>query len=168
MCYVLRVDALRVPFQQQVLDAGSKVQGRSALAFNYLNAMAGEVQRWFDRLPEHWQERAQLLRDLVLDAAHGMAEKWMFKSAPFYLHHGWMCYFSFKDDQLIIGFCQGVHMLDEEALFALTPHKQIRHYLPPRPPARLNEGAFRRTLVEAVHINKMLAEERTAKRKRKR
>lgn len=129
--------------------------------------MAAEVQRWFDRLPEHWQERAQRIRELLLDAAPGVEEKWMFKSTPFYLHHGWMCYVNFTKDQLIVGFCNGVHMLDPQGLFALTDHKQIRHYLPSAPTDRLNEAAFRRLLVEAVLVNEAIAAERNIKRRKR-
>jgi hypothetical protein len=129
--------------------------------------MATEVQRWFDRLPQHWQERAQRIRELLLDAAPGIEEKWLFKSTPFYLHHGWMCYLNFKQDQLIVGFCNGVHMLDPQGLFALTDHKLIRHYMPAAPPVRLNEAAFRRLLEEAVLVNEAIAAERKAKRRKR-
>ena len=127
--------------------------------------MAGHVQRWFDRLPEHWQERAQRLRELILEAAPGMEEKWMFKSSQFYLHHGWLCYFSFKKDQLIIGFIQGKHMADPQGLFALTDHKQIRHYLPPEPATHLDERAFQRLIEEAVEVNVVVAVEKATRRR---
>src|SRR5262245_49880700 len=129
--------------------------------------MAGEVQRWFDALPEHWQERAQRIRELMLDVP-GMEEKWMFKSSPFYLHNGWLTFFWLKNDQLIIGFCAGARMLAGQALFAPTDHKVIRHYLPPRPPARLNENDLRRLIDEAVELNAAIADERAMKRKKKR
>ena len=126
--------------------------------------MAGEVQRWFDRVPEPWAERAQRLRELVLDAAPGMDERWMFKSAPFYLRHGWLVYFALQQGRLVVGFCNGVHMLDPEGLFASTDHKLIRHYLPPEPPARLNEAAFQRLVMEAVALNEELAAQRKLRR----
>lgn len=128
--------------------------------------MAGEVQRWFDGLPEPWGERAQRIRELVLDAAPGVEERWMFKSAPFYIHHGWLIYLALQRGQLVVGFCNGVHMLDPEGLFANTDHKQIRHYLPPAPPARFNEAAFRRLLDEAVQVNAELARQRKARRRK--
>ncbi len=129
--------------------------------------MATEVQRWFDRLPEHWQDRAQRIRELLLDAASGMEEKWLFKSTPFYLHHGWMCYLNFKDDKLIVGFCNGVRMVDPQGLFALTEHAQIRHYVPPAPPAPWNEDAIGCLLDEAVMTNEAMAGERKAKRRQR-
>lgn len=130
--------------------------------------MAAEVQRWFDGLPELWQERSQRTRELLLEAAPGIEEKWMFKSTPFYLHHGWFCYLNFTDDQLIVGFCNGAHMLDPQGLFALTDHKQIRHYLPPAQTDGLNEAALRRLREEAVLVNGAIAAERVAKRRPRR
>ncbi|HMC98152.1 MAG TPA: hypothetical protein VKG92_10885 [Flavobacteriales bacterium] len=64
------------------------------------------------------------------------------------------------EERLVIGFCNGVHMSDPEGLFALTNHKQIRHFLPPKPPARMNEGAFRRLVDEAVRTNEAIAAKR--------
>lgn len=130
------------------------------------------LEAWFERLPEAWQARAQRVRELVLESASGMEEKWMFKSTPFYLHCGWMCYFGFKTNakkssargQLILGFCAGVHMNDPERLFAVTEHTLIRYYLVPPPTERLNEPALRRLLHEAVGVNEAVAEERRAKR----
>lgn len=105
------------------------------------------------------------MRELILEAAPGMEEKWMFKSSQFYLHHGWLCYFSFKKDQLIIGFIQGKHMADPQGLFALTDHKQIRHYLPPEPATHLDERAFQRLIEEAVEVNVVVAVEKATRRR---
>lgn len=122
--------------------------------------MAKEVEAWFDSLPVEWRERAHRIRELILEAAFGMEEKWMFKSAPFYLHNGWLIYLSLQKKGLVVGFCNGVHMSDPERLFARTDHTLIRHYLPPPPPARLNEGALRRLIDEAVKVNAAIVEER--------
>lgn len=128
--------------------------------------MAGEVQRWFDGLPDAWAGRAQRIRELILDAAPGMEERWMYKSAPFYIHHGWLIYLTLQRGQLVVGFCNGVHMPDPEGLFAMTEHKQIRHYLPPAPPARFNEAAFRRLVSTAVAVNDELARQRRTRRRK--
>lgn len=137
---------------------------------------AAKLEAWFERLPEAWRPRAQRVRELLLEAAPGMEEKWMFKSTPFYLHCGWMCYFSFGTDkkkhppggQLILGFCAGVHMGDPERLFATTEHTLIQHYLVPQPGQRMNEAALRRLLDEAVRVNEVIAEERRLKKGAKR
>lgn len=137
---------------------------------------AVKLEAWFERLPEAWQPRAQRVRELLLEAAPGMEEKWMFKSTPFYLHCGWMCYFSFSTDrkkhgpegQLILGFCAGVHMSDPGKAFAITKHTLIQHYLVPWPDQRMNEAALRRLLEEAVRVNEVIAEERRLKKGAKR
>jgi hypothetical protein len=137
---------------------------------------AQRIEAWFGKLPEDWQPRAQRVRELLLEAAPGMQEKWVFESTPFYLHCGWMCYLGFSTDkkkypsgpQLILGFCAGVHMSDHERLFAPTKHTLIQHYLVPFPDERLNEAALRRLLSEAVRVNEAIAEERRMKKSAKR
>jgi len=134
------------------------------------------IEVWFEKLPDVWQPRAQRVRELLLEAAPAMEEKWMFKSAPFYLHCGWMCYLGFSTDkkkygpegQLILGFCAGVNMDDPEGLFAATEHTLIQHYLVPLPQQRMNEPALRRLLEEAVRVNELIAEERKQKKSAKR
>lgn len=126
--------------------------------------MAKKVDAWFDALPDVWRDRALRIRELILEAAPGMHEQWMFDSAIFYLHHGWLIYLAMQKVGLVVGFCNGVHMTDAEGLFARTDHTQVRHYLPPLPPARLDEGALRRLIDEAVRVNKALEEERKVRK----
>lgn len=124
--------------------------------------MATGVQAWFDRLPDHWQERAQRLRELILDAAPGIEEKLSY-NIPFYHYRGWMCFINYAGDRLVLGFVRGIHMLDPEGLFSITDHKLIRHYLPPIPPARLAEDPFRRLVYEAIRTNVAIAETKRSK-----
>lgn len=134
---------------------------------------AQRIEAWFQKLPAAWQPRAHRVRELLLEVAPAMEEKWMFKSTPFYLHCGWMCYLGFSTDkkkyrpegQLILGFCTGVHMDDPERLFAATEHTLIRHYLVPLPQQRMNEPALRRLLDEAVRVNELIAAERRQKKR---
>ena len=127
--------------------------------------MAAELEGWFAKLPEAWQERAQRIRELILEAAPGMQEKWMFKSTPFYIHHGWLCYFNFRKGQLILGFCAGARMGDPDGLL-VGDQLVVRHFLPSVPPARKNEAALRRLLDEAVRLNEAIAAERSIRRNR--
>lgn len=139
-----------------------------------MSASSGAIERWFESVPPVWLERAQRLRELILESAPGMEERWMFKSAPFIIHNGWLCCFALQrakgkigEERLVIGFCNGVQMSDPEGLFALTDHKQIRHFLPPKPPARMNESAFRRLIDEAVRTNDTIAEKRKTRNVRR-
>jgi hypothetical protein len=127
--------------------------------------MTREVEAWFEKLPQEWHEVAQRVRELILGAAPSMEEKWMFKSAPFYLHHGWLIYLALQKGRLIVGFCNGVHMADPEGLFARTQHAQIRHYQPPKELRRSDEHALRRLLDEAVKVNEAIAEQRAMRRR---
>lgn len=141
---------------------------RKAVRFIYLNRMASHVQDWYDRLPAHWQDRAQRIRELILEAAPGIEEKVSYH-LPFYHHRGWMCYLHFnKEARLIVGFTRGVHMTDPEGLFAVTDHALIRHYLPPLPGERMNEAPFLRLLDEAVRVNDLIAEGKRGKTARRR
>ena len=119
-----------------------------------LSPMAAELEGWFAKLPEAWQERAQRIRELILEAAPGMQEKWMFKSTPVYIHHGWL-----------LGFCAGARMGDPDGLL-VGDQLVVRHFLPSVPPARKNEAALRRLLDEAVRLNEAIAAERSIRRNR--
>jgi len=114
--------------------------------------MSAKVQAWFDALPEQWQDHAQRIRELLLDASPVMKEEWKY-ATPFYSNGRWMCYLSFQKKGLVLGFVDGVHLLDAEGLFATTDHKQIRHFLPQQAPARMNERALQRLITEAVAYN---------------
>jgi hypothetical protein len=129
--------------------------------------MARDVEAWFEKLPDQWRDRAQRIRELILEAAPGMKEEWMFESAIFYKHHGWLIYLAMQKVGLVVGFCNGVHMTDPEGLFARTEHTQVRHYLPP-PTGRLSETALRHLIDEALRVNAAIAEERRMRKKAKR
>jgi hypothetical protein len=130
--------------------------------------MAGEVNDWYERLPERWHDRAHRIRELILEAAPGVEEKWVFENSPFYVHHGWLIYLALQKVGLVVGFCNGVHMTDAEGLFARTAHTQVRHFLPPPSGERMNEGSLRRLIDEAVRVNEAIAEEKRMKRSAKR
>lgn len=125
--------------------------------------MSAKVQTWFDALPDQWHECAQRIRELLMDASPAMKEEWKY-NVPFYSNGRWMCYLSFQKKGLVLGFVEGIHLLDPEGLFANTEHQQIRHFLPQPAPARMNERALQRLIEEAVAYNV----ERLALRKRKR
>jgi hypothetical protein len=129
--------------------------------------MSAVVEAWFEQLPEDWQEPAQRLRELLLEASPLMRETWKY-GTPFYEHRRWMCYLSLQKKGLVLGFIQGAHMGDPEGLFAHTDHAQIRHFMPGPAPARLPEAALRRLVQEAIALNDILAQEKQVKsRKRK-
>ena len=117
---------------------------------------------WFESLPEVWQDRAWRIRELLLDAAPAMTERIRY-GQPFYDHRSWMAYVSFQKGRLVLGFIQGKHLLDPDGLLERTDHKLIRHYLPPLPPARMDEQALRRLIAEAVLVNEEM--ERASVRK---
>jgi hypothetical protein len=119
--------------------------------------MSAKIEAWFEALPDLWQERAQRLRTLLLEASPAMREEWKYNT-PFYCNGRWMCYLSLQKQKLVLGFVDGIDLLDAEGLFAHTDHRSIRHYLPPEPPSRMNEPALRRLIAEAS----LLSEERKA------
>lgn len=126
--------------------------------------MALPVEGWFEALPDQWRDRAQRIRELIMEASPSMREGWRY-GTPFYDHHRWLCYLSLQKGQLVLGFVQGMHLGDPEGVLERTDHKLIRHYRPPPPPARMNEGALRRLIDEAVMMNEELARARIKKRK---
>lgn len=113
--------------------------------------MSGKIQTWFDALPEEWHTPAQRLCELLMEAAPNMKEEWKY-STPFYGNGRWMCYLSLQKGQLVLGFIEGVHLVDPDGLFARTDHKLIQHYLPPTS-GQLPEAALRRLITEAVVYN---------------
>ena len=125
------------------------------------------VEGWYEELPEEWQEVAQALRTLILDAAPTIREEWKYR-LPFYSHRRWMCYLSLQKQGLVLGFVDGKHMLDADGLFAPTNHKLIRHFTPERDIRRLPVDAFRRLLQEAIAVNEEVDAQQRAKRKRRR
>lgn len=112
----------------------------------------GSVAAWFNALPDAWQAPAQRLRELLMDASPVMKEEWKYNT-PFYSNGRWMCYLSLQKKGLVLGFVEGIHLLDPEGLFANTDHAQIRHFLPQPAPARMNERAVQRLIDEAVAYN---------------
>lgn len=73
--------------------------------------MSTKIETWFDALPEEWQTPAQRIRELLMEAAPNMKEEWKYKT-PFYGNGRWMCYLSLQKEQLVLGFVEGVHLLD--------------------------------------------------------
>jgi hypothetical protein len=116
---------------------------------------ARSIDAWFDALPEHWRERAQRIRELILEASPIIREGLKY-GLPFYDHRKWMCYLALQKGQLVLGFTNGRHLLDPGGALEVTAHKLIRHYLPPLPPQRLNEAVLRALLAEAVNLNDAL------------
>ncbi len=126
--------------------------------------MSTKIETWFDALPEEWQTPAQRIRELLMEAAPNMKEEWKYKT-PFYGNGRWMCYLSLQKEQLVLGFVEGVHLLDPDGLFARTDHKLIQHYLPPTS-GKLPEAALRRLIAEAVEYNMEVLALRRKKRLR--
>jgi len=123
------------------------------------------VDGWFEELPEEWHEVAFALRNRLLEASPRMKEEWKYK-LPFYSNGRWMCYLSFQKKRLVLGFIEGVHLLDPDALFAPTGHKMIRHFLPGPSPSALNDRALCQLITVAVLYNEeLLARRKGRKRK---
>lgn len=116
------------------------------------------VESWFDGLPETWQDQAQRLRTLIMEAAPAMREGWRY-GTPFYDHRRWLCYLSFQKGRLVLGFIQGALLVDPDGLLSVTDHKQIRHYHPPAH-GPLPEAALRLLLAEAVRVNEVVDDEK--------
>ena len=126
--------------------------------------MSSATEAWFDSLPERWRDRAQRIREILLEASPHMREEWRYRSNPFYYHRTWMCYLALQQGALVLGFIQGRDLLDPEGLLERTDHKLIRHYKPPAPPERLDERALHRLINEAVVVNDACAPKRTGRR----
>src|SRR5436189_809198 len=77
-------------------DRSPPRRARSSCPERCMSASPGAVENWFASVPAAWRERAQHLRELILESAPGMEERWMFKSAPFMVHNGWLCYFALQ------------------------------------------------------------------------
>jgi len=118
--------------------------------------MGASIESWYEAVPDLWRDRAQRVRELIMEASPVMREGWRY-GVPFYDHRRWMCYLNIQKGQLVLGFVPGVHLLDPERLLERTAHKLIRHYRPPAPPMRMNEAALRRLINEAVRVSEELA-----------
>ena len=78
--------------------------------------MSAKVQAWFDALPEERQDRAERVRELLMDASPTMTEEWKY-NIPFFCNEQ-MCYLSLQKSGLVVGSVDGVHLLDVDGLFA--------------------------------------------------
>ena len=124
--------------------------------------MSAKVQAWFDALPEERQDRAERVRELLMDASPTMTEEWKY-NIPFFCNGRRMCYLSLQKNGLVVRSVDGIHLLDVDGLFAPTEHKLIRHVLPPPPPARLNEGALRCLIGEAASFSAQRVKQRKSR-----
>lgn len=127
--------------------------------------MVAPVESWYEALPDQWRDGAQRIRELIMEASPGMRETWRY-GIPFYDHRRWMCYVSLQKGELVLGFVQGVHLGDPEGLLERTDHKLIRHYRPAPLPVRMDEGALRRLINQAVMVNEEFATTRPKSRRR--
>ena len=91
----------------------SRALGRRPI---YLRQMSAKVQAWFDALPEERQDRAERVRELLMDASPTMTEEWKY-NIPFFCNEQ-MCYLSLQKSGLVVGSVDGVHLLDVDGLFA--------------------------------------------------
>jgi hypothetical protein len=112
---------------------------------------------WFEGLPEKWRERAQQVRELVMDTSPLMREEWKYGTTPFYSAHKWVCYLTLQQERLVLGFTHGASLLDPEQLLERTAHKQIRHYLPPPAGQRMDTAALQRLVAEALDLDASMA-----------
>jgi hypothetical protein len=122
------------------------------------------VDVWFEKLPDEWRPAANMLRDMLLEASPQMKEEWKYK-LPFYSHRRWMCYLSLQKQGLVLGFVEGVRLVDPDRLFASTAHKQIRHYKPPMDPSSVPANTLRGLIQEAIAWNEELEVKRAIKRR---
>lgn len=129
------------------------------ITFGTMSALEG----WYEELPQEWQEVAQALRTMILNASPAVREEWKYRT-PFFAHHRWMSYLSLQKQGLVLGFVDGKHMLDADGLFASTDHKMIRHFIPAQDPHQLPVEALRRLLQEAIAVNEEVHAQQRAKR----
>ncbi len=121
----------------------------------YLGSMNAQLDRWFDELPEEWQERAEQLRHMLRNASPAMAEERK-HDVPCYTHRRWMCYLSFQKGRLILAFLQGKQLLDTDGLLAHTDHKLVRQYMVPPKGSAFDTEALHRLVLQAVLVNEAM------------
>ncbi|QHL87260.1 hypothetical protein GU926_07375 [Nibribacter ruber] len=94
------------------------------------------------------------MRQFVLQAAPQVEERFIYK-CPFYYYLGQMCYMSTtKTGSVYLGFVKGLHLSNDQGLFAEADTKQIRKVFF-RPGLPFPEAALRELLQEAILYNEL-------------
>jgi hypothetical protein len=88
-----------------------------------------KVEDYFDHLPLWMQERAYVVRELILGSNRNIVESMKY-NVPFYTYEGYLFYLgTYKKTQLVLAFCNGVHVPDEHGLLrADAKQTQLRHW----------------------------------------
>lgn len=107
----------------------------------------------------------QRLRHCILQAAPQVEERFMY-NGPFYYYLGQLCYVGFtRQRRVYLGFVKGVHLSNEQGLFAEPDTKQIRKvFFHPSQP--FPEAGLRDLLQEAILYNELKPSQQTQCKRR--
>lgn len=111
---------------------------------------------------EGWQRDMLLqLRQFILSQAPQMQEQFKYGGA-FYYCFGMVCYLAPQKDHVYIGFVQGLHLSNEQGLFAKPDTKQIRkvRLYPDQP---IPTAALHDLLQEAILFNELKKQKKKTK-----
>jgi hypothetical protein len=124
-----------------------------------------EVTAYIQQQEKVLQPLLQRLRHCILQAAPQVEERFIYK-CPFYYYLGQMCYMSTtKKGAVYLGFVKGMHLSNDQGLFAEPDTKQIRKVFfnlgQPFP-----EDGLRELLQEAILYNELKPSQQTLCKRR--
>ena len=108
------------------------------------------VDQYIEELPEHVQQLAAELRQLIFEVSESMTEeiKW---GKPSYSRDGLVCYLQTAKSHINFGFYQGAQLDDREGLLEGDGTK-MRH-IRVRKLADIQPGPFKNLIWEAIDFN---------------
>ena len=124
-----------------------------------------QVTAYVQQQENDLQPLLQRLRHCVLQAAPQVEERFIYK-CPFYYFQGQLCYMSTtKTGSVYLGFVKGVHLSNDQGLFAEPDTKQIRKvFFHPGQP--FPEVGLRELLQEAILYNELNPSQQTLCKRR--
>jgi hypothetical protein len=109
---------------------------------------------YFESLPASQRLVALRLRELILESADGLEERFKWK-VPFYYYFGPLCYLNAEKRGVVLGFYRGAEMEDSLNLFRASELKQVRHIFIARE-EYIREQEIREYLYQAMELNRFL------------
>lgn len=109
------------------------------------------VTELIEKLPEHIQEIALNLRNIIFEASPELVEevKW---SKPSYEQNGLVCYLAPAKNHVNLGFYQGAELKDTEGVLQGTG-KQMRH-IQVKKAENIRPDLYISLIREAIELNK--------------
>jgi len=128
---------------------------------------SANITRRIQELGDWRGETLAHVRQLIHDADPDIQEEWKWRGTPVWSHDGIVCTGESYKQVVKLTFARGASIKDPKKLFNSSLEGSTRRAIDLREAEKINEGAFRQLIRNAVAANCTALAQRAAKKKKK-